>query len=113
MFIIVRSEKKWKKRKKKARAEVSKAIRTGKLTRPAECSKCEEERKILGHHKDYDLPLDVEWLCYRCHSEIHRAGFVSLDRQRELNREAADRWHDRPHGRYRERFGDHAVPSPT
>jgi hypothetical protein len=113
MFIIVKSKKEWEERKWRARYQVSKAIKAGNLKRPKECGKCKKKCKPMGHHSDYERQLDVEWLCSKCHYVAHSNGFLSHDRRRELNREAADRWHDRPHGRYRERFGDHAVPSPT
>ena len=113
MFTIVKSKKEWIRRKTRAKNEMYQATKKGIVVRPDECSKCHKKCKPMGHHSDYERPLDVEWLCAKCHGATHSNGFLSQDRQRELNREAADRWHDRPHGRYRERFGDHAVPSPT
>lgn len=112
-MIIIKSKEKWEERKWRARYEVSKAIKSGKLIRPKECSKCQKKCKPMGHHRDYESPLNVEWLCSKCHAKAHGNGFLSKDRHRELNREMADRWHDRPHGLYRERFGDHAVPKPS
>lgn len=55
---------------------VSAAIANGTLVRPSTCSDCGKTPKpgsdgratIHGHHhKGYDHPLDVEWLCPKCH----------------------------------------------
>lgn len=52
-----------------ARNAVSNAIRDGKLTRqPCKvCGSLESE----AHHEDYSKPLDVVWLCFKHHREIH------------------------------------------
>ena len=47
------------------------AIKSGKLKR-LPCMVCGEE-KTHAHHEDYDKPLDVMWLCPRCHSQHHAA----------------------------------------
>lgn len=46
---------------------VAAALRTGKLKR----RKC--ECGVLGqaHHEDYSKPLEVTWLCHRCHNARH------------------------------------------
>jgi len=47
-----------------ARSAVSNALRDGRLTKqPCKCG----ETKVQAHHHDYSKPLDVEWLCFRCH----------------------------------------------
>ena len=48
------------------------AIRDGKLIRTSNCSVCGSTEKIEGHHDDYTKPLDVRWLCEKCHKEWHR-----------------------------------------
>lgn len=58
----------------KARNAVSNAIRDGKLIKPTTCECCGNEtstRLLHGHHCDYDKPLDVMWLCNKCHVEWH------------------------------------------
>lgn len=54
-----------------AHMAVLNAIRTGALTRPATCSECGKlptgKSKIHGHHRDYLKPLEVVWLCTKCH----------------------------------------------
>lgn len=48
------------------------AIRDGKLTQASNCSVCNSTEKIEGHHDDYTKPLEVRWLCKKCHKEWHR-----------------------------------------
>ncbi len=38
------------------------------LIRPNKCNKCGESGIIEAHHPDYFKPLEVEWLCRRCHN---------------------------------------------
>jgi len=49
-----------------------KAIRNGELIKSLNCSKCGSDEKIEGHHDDYTKPLEVRWLCEKCHKEWHR-----------------------------------------
>lgn len=48
-------------------------IKSGKIVRPLICSKCKKisKSKIEGHHRDYNKPLDVVWLCKSCHVKEH------------------------------------------
>lgn len=48
------------------------AIRGGKLAPASNCSICSSTEKIEGHHDDYTKPLEVRWLCEKCHKEWHR-----------------------------------------
>lgn len=50
--------------------KVNSAIKSGKLTRGL-CVKCGASN-TEGHHEDYNKPLDVIWLCERCHINHHR-----------------------------------------
>lgn len=60
---------------RKAYSVVKHAIASGVLIRPHKCSKCGEtptpasdgRSRIHAHHHDYDKPLEVEWLCAKCH----------------------------------------------
>jgi len=66
--------KDWVKRNPKKRAAhcaVSNAIRGGLLIR-GPCESCGNE-KSQAHHDDYRRPLDVRWLCSKCHSDHHAA----------------------------------------
>jgi hypothetical protein len=56
--------------KERARRAVSYAVKVGKLVRPEKCA-CGSDDRIEAHHEDYSRPLDVEWLCFRCHRTDH------------------------------------------
>ena len=55
----------------KAHAAVWKAITAGELVKPDVCEACglppAGKGKIHAHHADYSKPLEVEWLCPKCH----------------------------------------------
>jgi hypothetical protein len=57
--------------KYKATRAVNNAIAQGKMNRPSKCSKCLIECKPEGHHTDYSKPLEVIWLCLKCHNQEH------------------------------------------
>lgn len=58
--------------KSAARSKVGYALKTGALNRPTQCQKCNLPCKPHAHHhRGYDRPLDVAWLCSRCHAEAH------------------------------------------
>ena len=70
---IVRN-KKWREehpKEYKAHADMNTAIVAGRLVKPAVCSNCNRGGKIEGHHEDYDKPLEIVWLCIRCHNDRH------------------------------------------
>ena len=52
-----------------ARESVSRALRSGTLTK-LPCIVCGNSDSE-GHHPDYDRPLDVVWLCPKHHKECH------------------------------------------
>ena len=54
-----------------ARRILRNAMRRGEIERWGQCERCGTGR-TEGHHADYSRPLDVEWLCRRCHAELHR-----------------------------------------
>ena len=58
----------------KARKAVNHAVRDGKLLRPNHCEGCYQEKLVQGHHWSYleEHGLDVEWLCPKCHRELHK-----------------------------------------
>jgi hypothetical protein len=62
-----------------AHDKVEHAIRSGAMTPLDCCEACggpgepykDGRRPIQAHHDDYNKPLDVRWLCQRCHHEWH------------------------------------------
>lgn len=60
-----------------AYSAVKNAIVRGRITRPETCQRCGDKpplakdgrSRIHAHHHDYNKPLDVEWLCAKCHRE--------------------------------------------
>ena len=53
----------------KAHYAVTNAVRDGRLKREP-CLFCGAE-KVHAHHRDYSKPLDVLWLCPKCHHRLH------------------------------------------
>lgn len=50
---------------------VSNAIRDNRLEKEP-CLFC-GAKKVHAHHRDYSRPLDVIWLCPKCHHRLHAA----------------------------------------
>ena len=59
--------------KRKARKAVYYAIKVGKLIKPDVCSHCFKKKKVESHHEDYSKPLEVWWLCKKCHNSWEQA----------------------------------------
>lgn len=61
------------KKKVAASKKIYRAIRDGKITRPATCSKADSTCRgdIQAHHPDYDKPFGVIWLCTSHHQREH------------------------------------------
>lgn len=54
-----------------AKLAVRNAVRRGDLSRPSRCENCGERRRLNAHHPDYSKPLEVKFLCHRCHGDEH------------------------------------------
>lgn len=57
--------------KRRARRLLAYAIEKGRIVR-GPCQRCGAKR-VDGHHHDYSKPLDVTWLCRRCHFAVERS----------------------------------------
>lgn len=56
----------------RAQSKVSNSIRDGKLKKEP-CVICGTTEHVHAHHQDYSKPLDVKWLCAKCHHRVHAA----------------------------------------
>lgn len=66
-------QREWRKQfpeKVRAHRQLAQAIVRGDVVRPARCKY--GKPKPEAHHPDYSKPLQVEWLCRRCHMYHHR-----------------------------------------
>ena len=98
VYIRVMSQpnKEWRKRNpEKVRAHwiVSNAIRYGKLTRKS-CEICGNE-KSHAHHNDYSKPLEIEWLCHKCHWQKH--GWIAKPKKWEGDGRTRERTDTKKH----------------
>ncbi len=59
--------------KKCSQQKVHNAIVKGKIKRNTNCELCGSDKNIIAHHQDYLKPLDVNWLCKKCHIAIHKS----------------------------------------
>lgn len=58
---------------------VEKAIQRGIIERKTHCENCgssetnkDGRSNVEAHHDDYNKPLEVRWLCRKCHFEWHK-----------------------------------------
>lgn len=64
--------KKTNQEKLAAQHTLNDAIRHGEIIPTSVCQFCGGIEKLYAHHYDYDLPLDIIWLCSVCHNTLHR-----------------------------------------
>lgn len=69
-LAMLRAARKASPEKSRARDLVFRAIKDGKILRKP-CEHCGKE-PAHAHHADYSKPLDVTFLCVRCHHNEHR-----------------------------------------
>ena len=73
-------------RKIRARAQAQVAAKDRLLVQAASCDGGCGNLAVLKHHEDYDRPLDVIYLCRKCHSRRHREirSKISLERSQVI-----------------------------
>ena len=72
--VAAAAVRRWKQRhpgRLRAHYAVRAAVLGGLLDRPDRCEQCDRAGRVVAHHADYARPLDVEWLCPRCHARRH------------------------------------------
>lgn len=42
------------------------------MVKKAKKCRCGSGIGMEGHHKDYKKPLEVDWLCRKCHRKLHK-----------------------------------------
>ena len=65
--------------KRRAHIILNNAIRDKRII-PRPCELCGFALVVHGHHEDYSKPLDVVWLCKKCHGRRHRE--INAERRR-------------------------------
>lgn len=69
----------------KSESILNNVIRDGKIKKPNECELCHKKipqnacrGSLHAHHEDYSKPLDVIWVCPKCHKKIHKNKINSI-----------------------------------
>ena len=84
---MAKSGKRWRKKnshKKRAQDLVYLAVKRGEIIPKEKCEACKSMKKIEAHHPDYKEPLQVLWLCNRCHIRLHRYRSSDINNQKEV-----------------------------
>ena len=71
-----------------AQNKLEKAILYGKVIRKTICENCgasgtfkDGRNMVQAHHPDYNKPLEVIWLCQKCHHEWHKTHTPEVKRE--------------------------------
>jgi len=60
--------------KQKARRKLHYELECGRITKASVCELCKKNKRIEAHHhKGYENPTQVQWLCRACHINKHRS----------------------------------------
>jgi hypothetical protein len=68
---LAANAKRWRKKNPDgyhAHNAANNALRDKKISKRLLCEACGSKGKIHKHHADYSQPLDIVWLCARCHA---------------------------------------------
>jgi hypothetical protein len=57
----------------RTRRIVAMAVEVGAIVDPGICETCGKTWPRIKHHRDYNKPLEVTWLCGSCHKKEHVA----------------------------------------
>ena len=57
--------------KETCRRFTSTLINYGFIEEPDECEVCGSDERLHAHHLSYENPLDVVFVCHKCHNQIH------------------------------------------
>lgn len=76
-----------------AQTMVEVAIKQGVMERKSVCEECGSSgrfkngrNQVQAHHDDYNKPLDVRWLCQKCHHKWHK---TNTPKRKEVQQELA------------------------
>ena len=54
-------------------AILNRQVKQGNIIPPKQCFLCNTDNKpIIAHHNNYAYPLEVDWICYKCHGKVHK-----------------------------------------
>mgnify|MGYP001582169702 CR=1 FL=1 len=71
MLLYERNRRKNRILENSAMGKVHSAVESGRLKKPRYCRSCGQEIELQAHHRDYNKPLKVIWLCSGCHKFLH------------------------------------------
>jgi len=58
-------------KEKKQKAQRLAQVHHKDLYKPHFCEICKFPKQVVGHHENYDKPLEVRWICHSCHKLTH------------------------------------------
>lgn len=65
--------------KRAAHLILNNAVKSGEVIKKNKCESCSKEGKIHAHHDNYAFPLNVQWLCPKCHTKWHKENGEGLN----------------------------------
>jgi len=54
-----------------ARTKITYLRQANKINPKNKCEICFQYKTTVAHHQDYSKPMDVKWVCKRCHHILH------------------------------------------